>query len=35
MKELNQEKLEKVKQEYLKEVSHTIARRVLAKNRVN
>ncbi len=35
MKELNQEKLEKVKQEYLKEVSHTIARRALAKNRMS
>ena len=35
MKELNQERLEKVKQEYLKEVSHTIARRALAKNRMS
>lgn len=35
MKELRKEKLENIEQEYRKEISYTIARRALAKNRIS
>lgn len=35
MKELRKEKLENIEQEYQKEISYTIARRALAKNRIS